>query len=120
MDSSLAEDIRSLASELGVESDSFLHHPTNTDDPHYAEQIVDGLTLALVTFCYHKHPRGENVYELMDQMDLIDENSEEAQHLQMRAEEAAALQIPFIVNLNRMLEDYYQIRKKLEEMSPRT
>lgn len=116
MDAALAEEIRQLALDLGVEDDSFLCHPLNSNDPQLHEQIIDGLTLALVTFCYHRHPRGENVYELMDQLEAIeDESSEAAQTLQLRAEEAAALQIPFIVNLNRLLEDYYQIRKKLEE-----
>ncbi|HMV99929.1 MAG TPA: hypothetical protein PLL06_04140 [Acidobacteriota bacterium] len=116
MDPVLADDIRALSLALGVEDDSFLCHPLNSQDPQLPEQIIDGLTLAFVTFCYHRHPRGENVYELMDQLDAFDPDSVEAEALTERAEEAAALQIPFIVNMNRLLEDYFQIRRRLEDM----
>lgn len=120
IDPALAEDIRTLAYDLGVEDDSFLCDPLGSSDPQLPEQIIDGLTLAFVTFCYHRHPRGENVYELMDQMDDMDESTIEAQAFQDRIEEAAAKQIPFIVNLNRLLEDYYQIRRKLEDLVARS
>ncbi len=116
MDISLVEDVRDFAMDLGVEDDSFLCTSVNLNDPHLPEQMIDGLTLALVTYCYHRHPRGENVYELMEQLDGLDESSEAAQLLQSRAEEAAALQIPFIVNLNRIVETYFHIRRRLEDV----
>jgi len=34
--------------------------------------------------------------------------------LEHRADDAAALQIPFIVTLNRLVEDYYSLRRALE------
>ena len=118
MDVTLVEDIQNLARELGVESDSFLFAPLNLDDSTLARTVVDGLTLAFVTYGYHHHPRGENFYELMEKEDGVDPESEEGRELERRIEEAAALQIPFIVTFNRLLEDYYQIRRKLEAMHP--
>jgi hypothetical protein len=118
MDVTLVEDIQRLANELGVENDSFLFAPLNLDDPSLAQTVVDGLTLAFVTYGYHHHPRGENVYELMEQEDDLDPASEAGLALERRIEEAAALQIPFIVTLNRLLEDYFQIRRKLEQLHP--
>ncbi len=114
MDVTLVEDIHKLARELGVENDSFLFAPLNLDDQSLAQTVVDGLTLAFVTYGYHHHPRGENVYELMEKEDGIDPESDEGKDLERRIEEAAALQIPFIVTFNTLLEDYYQIRRRLE------
>jgi hypothetical protein len=37
--------------------------------------------------------------------------------LERRAEEAAALQIPFVVTLNRLLEEYYDLRRSLESLA---
>jgi hypothetical protein len=113
---SLAEDIRRLARELGVEEDSFLCASVNLADPSVPQQILDGLTLAFVTYCYHHHPRGENVYELMELSDQLDADSPDAAALDRRIEEAAALQIPFIVSLNRLLEEYYGARRRLEAL----
>jgi len=40
--------------------------------------------------------------------------SAEVLDLERRADDAAALQIPFIVTLNRLLEEYYELRHRLE------
>lgn len=76
---------------------------------------IDGLTLAFISFCYHKHPRGENVYEVMELQEKVAENSPEYAEFEMRAEAAAALEIPFIVKLNDLLEDYSIVRYNLEQ-----
>jgi hypothetical protein len=51
----------------------------------------------------------------MAQLEGAEPGSEEAQKLELRADDAAALQIPFIVTLNKLLEDYYNLRRRLEE-----
>lgn len=65
LDESLVNRIHELARALGVASDSFLLSDFAVVDADLLRQIADGLTLAFVTHCYHHHPRGENVYELM-------------------------------------------------------
>ncbi|HEY4815713.1 MAG TPA: hypothetical protein VIH58_13595 [Chthoniobacterales bacterium] len=79
------------------------------------QSIIDGLTLSLISYCYHRHPRGENVHELMEKVEAAIPGSREEQELERRADDAAALQIPFVVTLNRLTEEYYTLRKKLEE-----
>ncbi|HKP87257.1 MAG TPA: hypothetical protein VJZ26_14230 [Blastocatellia bacterium] len=85
------------------------------DDQDQVQSIIDGLTLSLISFCYHRHPRGENVHEIMEKLDSVDPDSEEARELEGRADDAAAFQIPFIVTLNRLVEDYYDLRRRLEK-----
>ena len=72
------------------------------------------MTLSLISYCYHHHPRGENVHEIMEQLDTVAPDTPEAAELERRADDAAALQIPFIVTLNRLLEEYYDLRHRLE------
>jgi len=50
----------------------------------------------------------------MEQLEQLEPGSAAAQDFERRADDAAALQIPFIVTLNGLLEDYYEIRKQLE------
>jgi hypothetical protein len=50
----------------------------------------------------------------MEQLDRLEPGSPEAAALEHRADDAAALQIPFIVTLNRLVEDYYELRRRLE------
>jgi hypothetical protein len=50
----------------------------------------------------------------MELLEKVTPGSPEATALEQRADDAAALQIPFIVALNNLLEDYYQIRRRLE------
>ena len=50
----------------------------------------------------------------MEKLDQVDPDSEQARELESRADDAAALQIPFIVTLNKLLEDYYFLRSQLE------
>ena len=84
------------------------------DDVEQVQSVIDGLTLSLISYCYHRHPRGENVHEIMEKLDQVKHGSTEAEELERRADDAAALQIPFIVTLNMMLEDYYHLRRRLE------
>ncbi len=115
LDTLLVHRIHELARALGVASDSFLFNDFTTVDTELVHQIADGLTLAFVTHCYHHHPRGENVYELMALEEQTPPNTAEAIALEARIEQAAAAQIPFVVNTNRLLEDYYHIRRSLDE-----
>ena len=87
----------------------------NLDDPEQVLSVIDGLTLSLISYCYHRHPRGENVHEIMEKLEGVEPGSEEATELEHRADDAAALQIPFIVTLNRMVEEYYNVRRELEQ-----
>lgn len=84
------------------------------NDDDQIQSIIDGLTLSFISFCYHRHPRGDNVHEIMEKLDLVEPGSDEARQLEERADDAAALQIPFIVTLNRMVEEYYDLRRRLE------
>ncbi|MBK7994428.1 MAG: hypothetical protein IPK14_13910 [Blastocatellia bacterium] len=52
---------------------------------------------------------------MMEEVEKYPEGSEEATILESRAEAAAALEIPFIVKLNDILEDYYVVRRELEQ-----
>ena len=72
--------------------------------------------MSLISYCYHRHPRGENVHEVMEKLDGVAAGSPEAAALELRADDAAALQIPFIVTLNNLVEDYYHLRRRLEAM----
>ncbi len=112
----LQKEILNLARRLNVPSDSYLFTRFDFDNVDHLKLRIDGLTLALISFCYHKHPRGENVYEIMEQIEHKEEGSPEAAELEARAEAAAALEIPFIVKLNDILEDYFIIRRNLEQL----
>jgi hypothetical protein len=94
--------------------ESFLMGRLALDDPEQLQSVIDGLTLALISYCYHNHPRGENVHEVMEKLDAAEPGSPEAADLELRADDAAALQIPFIVTLNRLVEDYHHLRVDLE------
>ncbi|HEX8090874.1 MAG TPA: hypothetical protein VF762_18585 [Blastocatellia bacterium] len=93
---------------------SFLMRRFSPDDADQVQSVIDGLTLSLISFCYHRHPRGENVHEIMEKLDGVAPDSDEARELEQRADDAAALQIPFIVTLNRFVEDYVDLRRRLE------
>ncbi len=93
---------------------SFLMRRFSLDDADQMQTIIDGMTLSLISYCYHRHPRGENVHEIMEQLDKVEPGSDEASDLERRADDAAALQIPFIVMLNRLVEEYYDLRRQLE------
>ncbi len=100
-----------------VPEESFLMRRVSFDDPEQVRSVIDGLTLSLISFCYHRHPRGENVHEIMEQLDRVEPESKEARELERCADDAAALQIPFIVTLNELVEDYYDLRRQLEALS---
>jgi hypothetical protein len=93
---------------------SFLMRRFSPDDAEQVQSVIDGLTLSLISFCYHRHPRGENVHEVMEKLDGVEPGSDEASELEQRADDAAALQIPFIVTLNRFVEEYVDLRRRLE------
>jgi hypothetical protein len=97
--------------------ESFLMRRFSLDDHDQVQEIIDGMTLSLISYCYHRHPRGENVHEIMEQLDGVELDSPEAAELERRADDAAAMQIPFIVTLNRLLEEYYDLRHRLESSS---
>ena len=103
-----------LAKSTEAPEDSFLMRRLSLHDADQVQQVIDGLTLSLISFCYHRHPRGENVHEVMEELDRAQPGSLEITELEQRADDAAALQIPFIVTLNRLVEDYYHLRRRLE------
>ena len=90
------------------------------DDRDQVQSVIDGMTLSLISYCYHRHPRGENVHEVMERLDAAEPGSPEAADLERRADDAAAMQIPFIVTLNRLLEEYYDLRHRLETHTGRS
>jgi hypothetical protein len=110
----LQDRIFRFAIQTDVEDDSFLLQPLSFDDPEQVRYCIDGLTLALITYCYHKHPRGENYYEVMEELERTKSNATARRQLQKRADEAAAKQIPFIISLNKLVEEYYRLRQALE------
>ena len=97
-----------------VPEDSYLMRRMPLNDAEQVQSIIDGLTLALISYSYHRHPRGENVHEVMETLERVTPGTVEAAELERRADDAAALQIPFIVTLNKLLEDYYHLRHELE------
>lgn len=110
----LKNKVLELAKATEAPEESFLMRRLSLDDADQVQSVVDGLTLSLISYCYHRHPRGENVHEVMEQLERLQPGSPEAQEFERRADDAAALQIPFIVALNNLLEDYYHIRRRLE------
>lgn len=110
----LKNKVLELAKATEAPEESFLMRRLSLDDAEQVQSIVDGLTLSLISFSYHRHPRGENVHEVMEKLEGVQPGSSEAEELERRADDAAALQIPFIVMLNNLLEDYYHIRRRLE------
>src|ERR1051325_4921157 len=74
-------------------AESFLMRRFSLDDREQMQSIIDGMTLSLISYCYHHQPRGENVHEVMEQLDGVEPDSEEAAALERRADDAAALQI---------------------------
>lgn len=114
----LQQKVFEFARATDAPKESFLMRRPPLDDQDQIQSVIDGLTLSLISFCYHHHPRGENVHEVMEKLDGVDPDSEQARDLEQRADDAAALQIPFIVNLNRLVEDYYDLRRRLERRPP--
>ena len=112
----LLKRVNELARSTEAPEDSFLMRRLSLDDPEQVSSAIDGLTLSLISYCYHRHPRGENVHEIMEKLEGVEPGSEEATELERRADDAAALQIPFIVTLNRMVEEYYNVRRQLEQV----
>ena len=112
----LLKRVNDLARSTEAPEDSFLMRRLSLDDPEQVSSAIDGLTLSLISYCYHRHPRGENVHEIMEKLEGVEQGSEEASELERRADDAAALQIPFIVTLNRMVEEYYNVRRQLEQV----
>ncbi|HEV8482708.1 MAG TPA: hypothetical protein VGV87_04040 [Blastocatellia bacterium] len=112
----LLKRVNELARSTEAPEDSFLMRRLSLDDPEQVLSAIDGLTLSLISYCYHRHPRGENVHEIMEKLEGVKPGSEEATELERRADDAAALQIPFIVTLNRMVEEYYNVRRQLEQV----
>jgi hypothetical protein len=110
----LQQKITEFAKDLEAPEESFLLRRLSLEDADQVQSVIDGLTLSLISFCYHRHPRGENVHEVMELLDTVEPDSNESRQLEQRADDAAALQIPFIVTLNRYLEDYYHLRRLLE------
>ena len=110
----LKNKVLELAKATEAPEESLLMRRLALDDADQVQSVVDGLTLSLISYCYHRHPRGENVHEVMEKLERVHPGSPEAEELERQADDAAALQIPFIVTLNNLLEDYYHIRRRLE------
>jgi len=111
----LQQKVLEFARATEAPEESFLMKRFSPDDRDQVQSIIDGLTLSLISYCYHRHPRGENVHEVMEKLDSVDPDSDEARQLESRADDAAALQIPFIVTLNRLVEQYHDLRRRLED-----
>ncbi|MBI3950009.1 MAG: hypothetical protein HY314_06095 [Acidobacteria bacterium] len=114
----LQDRIFQFALQTDVEDDSYLLQPIAFDDPEQVRYCIDGLTLAFITYCYHRHPRGENYYEVMKELDRPALSPASRRKLRKRADAAAAKQIPFIITLNKLLEEYASLRRTLEEFLP--
>jgi len=114
----LQDRIFGFAIQTDVEDDSFLLQPVAFKDPEQVRYCIDGLTLALITYCYHRHPRGENYYEVMQQIEDSTLPPAARRRLRKRADDAAAKQIPFIIALNKLVEEYYRLRQTLESFLP--
>ncbi len=112
----LPKKVFEFAKATEVPEESFLMKRLTLDDADQIQSVIDGLMLALISFCYHGHPRGENVHEVMEKLEQVKAGSPEAAALERRADDAAELQIPFIVTLNNLIEDYYHLRRRLEAM----
>ena len=112
----LQREVIEFARATEAPEQSFLMNRMSLSDPDNALSVIDGLTLSLISFCYHRHPRGENVHEVMEELESTQPDSEQARELERRADDAAALQIPFIVTLNRLVEEYYHLRRQLESI----
>jgi hypothetical protein len=110
----LQQKVIEFAKSTEAPKESFLMRRLSLDDTEQVQSVIDGLTLSLISYCYHRHPRGENVHEIMEMLDTVVLGSEEATELERRADDAAAAQIPFIVTLNRLVEEYFELRKHLE------
>lgn len=110
----LQQQVIEFARATEVPEDSYLMRRMPLNDAEQVQSIIDGLTLALISYSYHRHPRGENVHEVMETLERVTPGTVEAAELERRADDAAALQIPFIVTLNKLLEDYYHLRHELE------
>lgn len=110
----LPQKVLEFARATDVPEESFLMKRLDLDDADQVQSVIDGLMLSLISFCYHRHPRGENVHEVMEKLERAEPGSREAAALERQADDAAALQIPFIVTLNRLVEDYYHLRRRLE------
>jgi len=110
----LQKKVLELAKATEAPEESFLMRRLSLDDADQVQYVIDGLMLSLISYCYHRHPRGENVHEVMEMLERSQPGSSEAAELERRADDAAALQIPFIVTLNKLVEDYYHIRRRLE------
>ena len=113
--SELQSKLLDFAQATGAPEESFLMRRPRLDDADQVRSLIDGITLSLISYSYHNHPRGENVHEVMELLEGLRPGSPEAADLEQRADDAAALQIPFIVTLNRLLEEYYDLRQALEE-----
>ena len=111
----LQERIIDFGKSTDVSEESFLMRRLTLDDPEQVQKVIDGITLSFISYCYHRHPRGENVHEVMELVEAATPGSEQARELERRADDAAALQIPFIVTSNRLLEEYYELRCILDE-----
>jgi len=116
----LQDRIFQFAIQTDVEDDSYLLQPIAFNDPEQIRFCIDGLTLALITYCYHRHPRGENYYEVMQELEKPDLSPGSRRKLRRRGDAAAAKQIPFIITLNKLLEEYFQLRRALEVLLPPT
>lgn len=114
----LQQQVIEFARATEVPEDSFLMRRMPLNDAEQVQSIIDGLTLALISYSYHRHPRGENVHEVMDELDRVKQGTDEHSELERRADDALALQIPFLVTLNKLLEDYYHLRQELEARLP--
>lgn len=110
----LQQRVIDFARSTDAPEDSFLMRRSTLDDRDQLQSLIDGMTLSLISYCYHRHPRGENVHEVMEKLDTVEPGTPEADELESRADDAAALQIPFIVTLNRIVEEYYDLRRQLE------
>ena len=71
----LKKKVFELARATEAPEESFLMRRLSLDDADQVQSVIDGLTLSLISFCYHRHPRGENVHEVMEMLEPMAEIS---------------------------------------------
>jgi hypothetical protein len=55
----LSRKVSEFAKATEVPADSFMMRRLSLDDSDQLQSIIDGMTLSLISYSYHRHPRGE-------------------------------------------------------------
>src|SRR5436853_5055541 len=93
----LHQSVIEFARAVDAPEDSFLLKRLSLGDAEGLQSIIDGITLALISFCYHRHPRVENFYEVMELLESGAPGSKDALDIAQRAGDAETLQSRSVV-----------------------